>query len=72
MAEETVHKHLSVSNKFMFLGTNDIPQLFIGNLRPTALLVSLEKLKNEKGNRSPALKKKKKGLKDTENFRTGK
>lgn len=44
MAEETVHKHLSVSNKFMFLGTNDIPQLFIGNLRPTALLVSSEKL----------------------------
>ena len=45
--EGIVIKHLSVSNKFMFPGTNYIPQLFTGNLRRTTGKFR-EAVKNEK------------------------
>lgn len=55
----------------MFLGTNYIPQLLMGNLRPTALLISSsETVKNEKIIDHQLSKKK--WLKDSENLKTEK
>lgn len=63
-------KHLSVSNKFMFPGTNYIPQLFTGNLRPMTGKFR-ETVKNENKTTDHLLSKT--GLKiDTKSFRTEK
>lgn len=55
IGEEIATKHLSVSHKATYLGTNYIPQLFTGNLRPNVKF--RETWKIEKDDRSPAFKK---------------
>ena len=68
--EGTVIKHLSVSNKFTFPGTNYIPQLFAGNLR-SMIGKFRETVKNERKTTDHLCSKT--GLEvDTKSFKTEK